>query len=91
MTERPLIYNKLVRDLIPDQIIQSGKYAKTDTLNQAEFTHALKLKLLEEAHELFHADNRDAVINESADLLELIETLLKQHNISLTEVQDKLS
>ena len=89
MTERPLIYNKLVRDLIPDQIKQSGKYEKSDTLNQAEFTHALKLKLLEEAHELFHADNRDAVINESADLLELIETLLKQHNISLTEVQDK--
>ncbi len=89
MTEHPLIYNKLVRDLIPDQIAQSGKYAEIGTLNQEDFTQALKLKLLEEAHELFHANNRDAIINESADLLELIEALLKQHDIKFTEVLDK--
>ena len=89
MTERPLIYNKLVRDLIPDQIKESGKHADTGTIDQADFIHSLKLKLIEEVHELFHADSKDAVINESADLLELIETLLKQHNVSFTEVLDK--
>ena len=86
MTNRPRIYNKLVRDLIPEQISQSGKQADIGTLNDEEFHQALKIKLLEEAHELFHANNREAILNESADLLELIETLLKHHAINVTEV-----
>ena len=82
MTERPLIYNKLVRDLIPDQIKESGKHADTGTIDQADFIHSLKLKLIEEVHELFHADSKDAVINESADLLGRHQTLLEQHLIA---------
>ena len=60
MTNRPRIYNKLVRDLIPEQISQSGKQADIGTLNDEDFHQALKIKLLEEAHELFHADIQNA-------------------------------
>ena len=86
MTDHPLIYNKLVRDLIPEQITRSGKHASIGTLNTEQFLQALRLKLLEEAHELFHADTRADIINESADLLELIDTLLKHQDIDLKEV-----
>jgi len=72
VTNRPLIYNKLVRDLVPENIAQSGKFSSTGTLDNPAFLDALRLKILEEAHELFHADSRDKIINESADLLELM-------------------
>lgn len=86
MTDRPLIYNKLVRDLVPERIAQSGKFSSTGSLDNPAFTDALRLKILEEAHELFHADTRDKIINESADLLELMDTILKQHGIQWDEV-----
>ena len=86
MTDHPIIYNKLIRDLIPEQITHSGKYASFGTLNTEQFLQALRLKLLEEAHELFHADTRAEIINESADLLELMETLLKHQQIDFEEV-----
>jgi predicted house-cleaning noncanonical NTP pyrophosphatase (MazG superfamily) len=71
MMDQPLIYNKLVRDLVPQKIAQSGKFFSTSLLNDTAFADALRIKLIEEAHELFHADTREAIINESADLLEL--------------------
>jgi superfamily II DNA or RNA helicase/predicted house-cleaning noncanonical NTP pyrophosphatase (MazG superfamily) len=86
VTERLLIYNKLVRDLIPEKIAQSGNFASTGVLDNSAFLEALRLKIIEEAHELFHADTREKIINESADLLELIATILKQYSIPWDEV-----
>ena len=86
MTERPLIYNKLVRDLIPERIAQSGRSSCVSVLDDPAFADALRLKLLEEAHELFHADSRDQIVNESADLLELMDAILMRHGISWDEV-----
>ena len=51
------------------------------TLDSPAFLDALRLKILEEAHELFYADARENIINESADLHELIAAILKQHGI----------
>ena len=56
------------------------------TLDSPAFLDALRLKILEEAHELFHADARENIINESADLHELIAAILKQHGIQWDEV-----
>ena len=86
MTDRPLIYNKLVRDLIPEKIALSGMFSSTGTLDNSAFFEALRLKTLEEAHELFHADTREKIIHESADLLELMAVILKQHGIEWAEV-----
>ena len=81
MTERPLIYNKLVRDLIPELIARSGKSFSTSVLSNPDFAEALRHKLIEDGHELFHADTRGEIINESADLLELLGAILKHHDI----------
>ena len=86
MSNHPLIYNKLVRDLIPDKIARSGKFASTGYASDPEFLAALRLKILEEAHELFHADTREGIINESVDILELMGAMLKQYGIEWNEV-----
>jgi len=86
VTDRPLIYNKLVRDLIPERIAQSGKSFTTSVLSDPDFAEALRHKLIEEGHELFHADTRGEIINESADLLELLDAILKHHGIDWDEV-----
>lgn len=89
MTEQVLIYNKLVRDLIPERISDSGKCSSVSMLDDPAFTDALRLKLLEESHELFHARSKDEIVSESADLIELIDTILKRHGILWEEVEQR--
>lgn len=61
-------YNKLVRDLIPDIIEESGNECRTRILSDDEYLKMLDLKLDEELAE-YHKDQN---IEELADLLELI-------------------
>ena len=89
MTDRPLIYNKLVRDLIPDRIAQAGKSFTSSVLSDPDFAEALRHKVIEEGHELFHATSRGEIINESADLLELLDAILAHHGIDWVEVFSK--
>ena len=63
-----IIYNKLVRDLIPDIIIESGKSCRTRVLSDEEYLEMLDRKLDEELTE-YHSDQN---LEELADLLELI-------------------
>ena len=66
------IYNKLVRDKIPDIIEQSGKKANYHSLDYKEFQHALKVKLVEEANELLNAKTPKEELEELADIYEII-------------------
>ena len=91
MMDQLLIYNKLVRDLVPQKIAQSGKFFFTSVLDDTAFADALRIKLIEEVHELFHADTRDAIINEAADLLELINAIFEIHGISWDDVFSRQS
>jgi len=65
-------HNKLVRDLIPQIIQESGKTAVYETLSENAYRTALGDKLIEEARE-FEAS---PCMEELADLLEVIEALL---------------
>ncbi len=49
---------------------------------------AVKAKIVEEALELATADTRDKIIEEAADLLEALHTLLKLKGISIEEVEE---
>ena len=62
------IYNKLVRDLIPDIIEESGRSCKTRILSDEEYLKMLDAKLDEELAE-YHADQN---LEELADILELV-------------------
>jgi predicted house-cleaning noncanonical NTP pyrophosphatase (MazG superfamily) len=62
------IYNKLVRDKIPEIIDSSGKTCTTEVLDDEEYIRFLDAKLDEELTE-YHKDQN---IEELADLLEVI-------------------
>lgn len=78
-------YNKLVRDRIPELISKSGLEYATVTLSETEYRQALRQKLIEEAKEAATANNTDLVI-EIADLLEVIDALLKSYGISQHQI-----
>ncbi len=82
------IYNKLVRDRIPEIIQQDGSSYRIEIFNEQEFQQALREKIREEAQEVALASG-DELINELADLYEVLDTLMQQQNISLEEVHTR--
>ena len=64
-------YNKLVRDLIPDIIRESGKVCKVHTLSHPEYIAALRQKLDEEVEEYQSSQEHE----ELADILEVVYAL----------------
>jgi len=84
----PIFYRKLVRDRIPEIIEDEGKKAVKTTLQKAEREYFLRLKLLEEAHELFRAKDSDEFAKEAADVLEVIMALADHHSVPMARVEE---
>jgi len=80
------IYNKLIRDRIPEIIEKDGNTADIIILSEESFKQAIKEKLIEEATEVLNADNRDEVLSELADLQEVMDTIKQLYNINSLEV-----
>lgn len=81
------VYQKLVRDGIPDLITSQGKAFKTRVLDSQEYIAELRHKLKEESEEYFEAvDNKDA-LEELADMLEVIHALVETHGINYAELE----
>ena len=78
------VYNKLVRDNIPEIIRNNNETPITKTLNNEEYFHELKAKLQEEVDEFLESND----IAELADILEVIDALSTANNSSLNEVMD---
>ena len=76
-------YNKLVRDLIPDIIEESGNVCRTRTLSDGEYLKMLDLKLDEELAE-YHKDQN---IEELSDILELVRAAAVARGYSLEELE----
>ena len=81
------IYNKLIRDNIPEIIAENGGIAKMRKLDDKEFNAALKAKLLEEATELLEANTPEDILNELSDVSQVIESIAENNNLSLAEVE----
>lgn len=81
------VYNKLVRDNIPKIISDDGKKANTRILNTEEFRIALYEKLIEEATELKQASTKQDVVEELADIYEVIEELLIINKIDINDIE----
>lgn len=78
-------YNKLVRDNIPDEInSKEGKKAKYRILNEKEYIEELNKKIIEESNEFIEENS----IEELADVMEVIESIMKFKNISWEQVKD---
>lgn len=78
------VYNKLVRDKIPEAINKKGdRKANYRILNNKEFIEELDKKLFEEAHEFVEEHS----VEELADLMEVISAIIKLRKISLEDVE----
>ena len=76
-----IVYNKLVRDRIPEIIEASGKTCKTEILSDDEYLKMIDAKLDEELVE-YHKDQN---IEELADLIEVIHAAAKARGYTLDE------
>ena len=79
-----MVYNKLVRDRIPDLITAQGQKPHTRILDDGEYTRALEAKLDEEVGE-YH---RDRNVGELADILEVVYALAANLGCSREELED---
>lgn len=81
------IYNKLVRDKIPQIIEADNHTAVVRILDQEEFSAMLRAKLLEESQEVINAPDRDQLVGELADLKEVTDTIQRLENITDAEIE----
>ena len=77
------VYNKLVRDKIPEIIKSKGEITKTRILNNVEYKEELNKKLQEEMKEYLEDNN----VEELADLVEVIYALLDSMNVSIKDFE----
>ncbi len=81
------VYNKLVRDKIPEIIKNNGEEPVIKILVDDEYKNLLNLKLLEEVNEYLVDKNAE----ELADIYEVFMSILKSQNIDIEEIKNLAS
>ena len=81
------VYNKLVRDKIPNIIEEKGETPVIKGLNENDYKKELEKKLFEEYKEVIEASG-DERIEELADMLEVIRALASLENKNLNDIID---
>lgn len=79
------VYQKLVRDNIPDIISKKGEIPIIRILNDTEYQEALEKKLSEELEEVLESSGQGRLL-ELADMLEVISSLATLEGSNLDEV-----
>ncbi len=77
-----IVYNKLIRDRIPEIIQNEGKDFTVRTLPPKEYGIELRKKLQEEIKEFMEADSAEEI----ADIFEVLEYILREKGISIEEI-----
>lgn len=80
------VYNKLVRDNIPEIIVGNGGTPFTRILAESEYKAELEKKLDEEYHEVLGTTTSEERIEELADMVEIIDALARLEGKSLDDV-----
>ena len=83
------VYQKIVRDKTVERHNAAGIKTQYKMLGGKELCQALLLKLLEESNEVCVANNREELVSELADVLEVIDGLCKANSINLEEVMQR--
>ena len=84
--KQSLEFNKLVRDKIPEKIRRNGEEAVTAQLDKNILSRLLKRKLVEEALEVLDSEEEEDLVVELADILEVLDGILGQHQIDIQTV-----
>ena len=77
------IYNKLVRDKIPEIIKSEGREVKAKILNDEEYKKELNKKLKEEVKEYLEDNNAQGL----ADIVEVVYGILNSMDITIEEFE----
>ena len=80
------IYNKLVRDKIPEIIRNNGEVPIIRELSNEEYWEYLLLKVIEELEEVKNSLNNEEKRKELADMLELIIVMAKYNGFTLEDI-----
>lgn len=89
MKIRKYEFNKLIRSKIPARMVEEGVRINKSELSDDDYAKQLKLKLLEEAEEVFTASSKNKITEELADVMEVINTILTTYGIAMEEVEQK--
>lgn len=88
MNMRSFLQKKLWRDKAVSMMEQNhGSRIDWRRLDDQEHDEQLRLKLQEEAHEVLCAKNRNELIEELADVLEVIDALSQLHGLAPEEIK----
>ena len=88
MTFRKFQQNKLWRDKAIDMAESKGSKIHWTRLDDTAFTQQLKIKFMEEAAEVCAAKDKQALIEECADILEVINAFADLHNFTMHDVMN---
>lgn len=80
---------KLVRDKIPDIIKNNNEEPIIRILDDEEYKKELSKKLIEEANEVVNAKTKEELVQELADLYEVIDTIAKINNIKINTIREQ--
>jgi predicted house-cleaning noncanonical NTP pyrophosphatase (MazG superfamily) len=78
------VYNKLIRDKIPEIIEESGRELRFEVLPDKEYLAELNKKLQEELNEYYE----DQSIHELADIVEVVYAILKYKEVPLHKFEE---
>ncbi len=78
-----IVYDKLVRDKIPQRLETKVKYFKTRVISGEEYNQALNNKLQEEVKEYLESGS----VEEIADIVEVLRAVLELKGISLEDFE----
>lgn len=80
------LYNKLVRDNIPEIMRADGAEPETRILDEDEYKKLVRLKLLEESGETRVAGTKEELTKELGDVLEVAEAIAAVEGVSWDDV-----
>ena len=83
---RKFRFEKLVRDKIVEGIVNAGNIPHYYKLNKKDYIKELKKKLLEEALEFPKAKNNKEIVEEIADIQEIIDNLILVLKVSKSDL-----
>ncbi len=78
---------KLVRDKIPEFSEEKKDDRRFSTVKDKAYIKCLRLKLLEEAEEVLESQTREELIEELADVQEVLDQLMLEENVLREEVR----
>lgn len=91
MKLRQFYKGKLVRDKIPQIMKDQGIITHNHSMKNDEYLKALKDKLLEETLEIQKSSSQDELIEEVADLFEVMHALMDASGLSLEQISEARS